>query len=82
MCWHHWSRGSGHAPSENGTSYTAAAAIWDILKHTLKETILYFAAFAKMKTIYFFLKYSVMQTLHTQIKPKTKMKTMSLKYAF
>ena len=40
-------------------SYIAAAALWDMLRHILKETIIYFAAFAKLK------KY--IQVMQTQI---------------
>ena len=55
MCRHHWSRVvQGHAPSKNVDilNNIAAAAFWDILKHTLKETILYFAAFDFMHVFY------------------------------
>ena len=71
--------GPGAYPLEKMlTSYIAAAAFWEILKHNLKETIIYFAEFAKMKKIFLF---KVMQTRHTKIRPKIKMKTMSLKHA-
>ena len=64
MCRHHCSRGEGHASL---ISYIAAAAFWDILRHVLKETIFYFAAFAKLNKIFLF---KVMQTLHNIIKSK------------
>ena len=47
--------------------YIAAAAFWDVLRHVLKETILYFAAFAKLKKMFLF---KAMQTLHNKIKSK------------
>ena len=48
--------GPGMPPQKILISYIGAAAFWDILRHVLKETIFYFATFAKLKKIYFSLK--------------------------
>jgi len=63
MCRHHWLKGvRGFAPSENFDIQFSAAAFSDILRHILKETIVYFAAFAKLKKIILFnVKYSPQQ---------------------
>ena len=48
-CRHLQFRGAwGHAPSEI-FSYIVAVAFWVILRHILKETILYFVGFAELK---------------------------------
>jgi len=46
-------RGQGHDPRTKLASYIARAAFWDILRYILKETIIYFAAFAKVKKVLF-----------------------------
>ena len=71
MCRHHWSRGvRGHAPSENLTSYIAAAAFLGHFKAYFEENkyILCSVCQYEKKTFLF----KVIQTLHTQIKPKQK----------